>query len=138
MKIVLEGKTVEIDESTLKKLLCKGECSGEGVTEDMEGSTQEEWEDLDYVIVRSAQAGVFAGYLYERDREEVTLYQARRIWYWSGAATLSELALHGPKKPDECKFPEPLPKIEVMGVCEVIPCSQKGRKNIQNVPEWKA
>ena len=58
----------------------------------------------DYVIVRSKSAGVFAGVCSERGTE-VNIRHARRLWYWSGAASLSELSQHGVKKPDACKFP---------------------------------
>jgi hypothetical protein len=61
----------------------------------------------DYVIVRTYSAGVFAGTLRERNGKEVTLHNARRIWYWAGAASLSQLAQSGTSKPNQCKFPEP-------------------------------
>ncbi|MCF0120546.1 MAG: hypothetical protein HUJ65_02815, partial [Oscillospiraceae bacterium] len=38
------------------------------------------------------------------DKYAVELTQCRRIWYWSGAASLSQLANDGVRKPDECKF----------------------------------
>ena len=50
---------------------------------------------LKYVIVRTYSAGVFAGNLKSRDGKEVTLTNARRLWYWSGAASLSQLAVAG-------------------------------------------
>src|SRR5205807_3450752 len=52
-------------------------------------------EGMDYVIVRCEGAGVFAGYLKERKGEEATILRARRLWYWSGAASLSQLAVDG-------------------------------------------
>lgn len=45
-----------------------------------------EVKDLEYVIVRTFSAGVFAGRLLSRDGREVVLLNARRLWYWSGAA----------------------------------------------------
>ena len=36
-----------------------------------------------------------------KDGDEVELKNCRRIWYWNGAASLSELALSGVKR-DEC------------------------------------
>ena len=44
---------------------------------------------LKYVIVRTYSAGVFAGELESKNGQEVVLRNARRIWYWSGAASLS-------------------------------------------------
>lgn len=50
---------------------------------------------MHYVIVRCENAGVFAGYLESREGREVTLLKARRIWYWDGAASLSQLISNG-------------------------------------------
>ena len=66
-----------------------------------------------YVIVRTYSAGVFAGYLVSRKGKEVVLRDARRIWYWTGAATLSELAMRGTKSPGTCKFPCSVASIEL-------------------------
>jgi hypothetical protein len=66
---------------------------------------------LKYVIIRTYSAGVFAGYLESRNGKEVILRQARRLWAWYGAASLSELAVHGINEPDKCKFPVCVDKI---------------------------
>lgn len=47
------------------------------------------------VIVRTYSAGVHFGYLAKREGKEVLLTGSRRIWYWKGANTLSEIALRG-------------------------------------------
>ena len=65
----------------------------------------------DYVMVRTYSAGVFAGTLESRDGKEVVLKDARRIWYWDGAASLSELATKGTSKPTNCKFPAAVPEV---------------------------
>ena len=95
--------------------------------------------DLKYVIVRADRAGVFAGWLVDNDKDRhiVTLQSARRIWYWKGAASLSQLAMSGTSCPDECKFPEPTDRHEIHGVIEVIPCTEKARLSIQGVKVWK-
>lgn len=95
-------------------------------------------EGLEYCIIRAAQAGVFAGFLESRIDGEVFLLNARRLWYWDGAASLSELAMRGVSKPEKCKFPCPVEKIAVLGVIEVIPCTEAARKSIEEVPEWTA
>lgn len=91
---------------------------------------------LPYVIVRSGQAGVFAGWLVERDGDTVQLCESRRIYYWSGAATLSQLALDGTSKPSACKFPAPLPAHTVLGVCEIIPVTEAARLSLAAVRVW--
>lgn len=92
---------------------------------------------LKYCVVRTYSAGVFAGYLKERNGKEATLLKARRLWYWDGAASLSELAMHGVSKPENCKFPCAVEEIEVTEVIEVIPATVKARESIEGVPEWK-
>jgi hypothetical protein len=44
--------------------------------------TESKIEELPYVIVRTARAGVFAGFLKTRDGQEVTLKNSRRLWLW--------------------------------------------------------
>ena len=61
-----------------------------------------------YCMVRTYSAGVFAGTLKSRDGKEVVLNDARRIWFWDGAASLSQLATEGTTKPQNCKFPGPV------------------------------
>lgn len=100
----------------------------------------EKAKDLDglpYVIIRTYSAGVFAGYLKEKKDNEVVLLNARRIWYWSGANSLSELAVHGVTKPLECKFPCEVPEVTLLGVIEILEVSEKARNSINNVPVWK-
>lgn len=94
--------------------------------------------DGEHVLVRSRDAGVFAGRLVARTGDEVELANARRIYYWSGAATLSQLAVDGTSKPGECKFPVAVPQITVLGVCEVIPMTRKAVESLNNVPVWSA
>jgi hypothetical protein len=90
-----------------------------------------------YCMVRSTDAGVFAGTLQERTGDEVVMTNARRIWYWDGAATLSQLAQSGTSKPKECKFPEPVDEILVLGVIEIIPITPIAKTTLDAVPIWK-
>ena len=93
-----------------------------------------------YVIVRTVNAGVFAGTLecFNADKATMRLNQARRLWYWEGAASLSQLSQEGVKKPESCKFPMEVPTITLLGVIEVIPCSKIAQESIAAVPIWKA
>jgi hypothetical protein len=92
----------------------------------------------DKVLIRSRDSGVHFGTLAERNGAEVTLTNARRIWYWKGAASLSQMAMTGVSEPRECKFSVPVPSITVLGVCEVIPCPRDACENLEGVPEWTA
>lgn len=91
-----------------------------------------------HVIVRSQSAGVFAGVLESKDGSEVNLTNARRLWFWSGAASLSQLAMEGTSNPGGCKFPIAVPEITILGVIEIIPTTEKARASIDAVPVWKA
>lgn len=96
---------------------------------------------MKYVVIRADRAGVFAGYL-ESVTESVSgriaiMREARRLWYWSGAASLSQLAIDGTKKPNDCKFPEALNRIEISQVIEVIDCTSKAKESIQGVKVWQ-
>ena len=93
----------------------------------------------DKVLIRSETAGVFFGKIESKDLASgiVKMSNARRIWYWTGAASLSQLAIDGTTKPSECKFPEALALIEVCRVIEVIPCTESAVKSLNSVKIWK-
>lgn len=89
-------------------------------------------------IVRADKAGVFFGKIKERNGDEVTMTDVRRIWYWDGAASLSQLAVEGTKKPQNCKFTIYVPEMTILGVIEIIPCTDEAEASIKGVPEWRA
>ena len=89
------------------------------------------------VIVRTESAGVFFGTRAEKEGNEVNLTNCRRIWKWSGAASLSELAVNGVTNPGDCKFSVPVQSIVILGVIEIIPCEQKAIESINAVKEWR-
>ena len=92
---------------------------------------------MKYVIIRTYSAGVFAGYLASREGKEVVLNQARRLWYWDGACSLSQLAVDGVQTPANCKFPVEVEEIILTEAIEVIPATEEARKSIASVPVWE-
>ena len=90
-----------------------------------------------YYIIRCDRAGVFAGHIKKRDGREVTITNVRRLWFWSGAASLSQMAVDGVKNPQSCKFTVPVPEIVVLDAIEILACSDKAEKSIREVPVWK-
>ena len=88
-------------------------------------------------IVRSVEAGVFYGNIKEKNGNEVTMTDARCLWYWNGAASLNQLAGEGVKNPRDCKFTMSVPELTILHVCEILPCSDKAVSNIDAVPVWK-
>lgn len=88
-------------------------------------------------IIRCDRAGVFYAEIKERRGSEVDLVNARRLWYWDGAASLSQLATEGVTAPRNCKFTMIVPEMTVLGVIEIIPCTEAAVKSIDGVKEWK-
>jgi len=97
----------------------------------------EQFDGLNYVIVRTYSAGVFAGYLKDRTGQEVVLLKARRLYYWDGAATLSQLAEEGVSKPQNCKFPCEVSSVLLLQSIEILPCTEKARLSIAEVKTWQ-
>jgi len=94
-------------------------------------------EGMVYSMVRTYSAWVFAWYLESRNWKEVVLRNARRIFYWDGAASLSQLATDWTSKPENCKFPCAVDKVELMEVIEIIPITEKAKVSINSVSIWQ-
>jgi len=97
---------------------------------------KEEIEKMPYVIVRTYSAGVHAGNLEKKEGKEVVLKNSRRIWYWDGAASLSQMAVDGVSKPENCKFPCEV-DITLTEAIEIIHCTKIAEKSLKGVPVWK-
>lgn len=93
---------------------------------------------MPYQIVRTYSAGVFAGYVKSRNGQEVVMKKARRLWYWAGAASLSQLAQEGTSKPKECKFPCEVDTITLINAIEVLDVTDKAKKSIGGVDIWQS
>lgn len=109
----------------------------EYVRKDQLNQPAQKYNGMPYVIIRTYSAGVFAGYLESRNGKEVVLRDARRIWYWDGAASLSQLAVDGTSKPQNCKFPCAVDKVELTEAIEILSCTEKSKKSITEVKIWK-
>jgi hypothetical protein len=96
-----------------------------------------ELDGMPYKIVRTQSAGVIAGYIESVDGDTVKIRQARRLWYWDGAASISQMAMEGVKKPENCKFPCSVDEDIVRPWIELIPCTEQARKSIQGVKVWE-
>ena len=91
-----------------------------------------------YCMVRSKAAGVFAGTVEKVDGQTALLRNARRIWYWEGAASLSQLATDGTNAPEKCRFPCEVSEVLLFEVIEIIPITEKAAASIAGVPEWRS
>ena len=90
-----------------------------------------------YVIVRTCSAGVFAGFLENREGKVVILTNTRRLWYWAGAASLSQLAMEGTKNPQDCKFPCPVGRVILTEAIEILDTTAAAQESIERVPIWQ-
>lgn len=96
---------------------------------------------MECCIIRSYGAGVFAGYVKSKTAEangvNVVLVNSRRIWYWSGACSLSQIAVEGSKNINDCKIAMVVPYQFIANVIEIIPMSKESFKNIMGAEIWK-
>ena len=90
-----------------------------------------------YVVVRGDRSGVFAGVLKEKEGTEVVLTDCRRLWYWEGAASISQIATDGTTNPGGCKFSVTVGEIGILDTIEIIPCTEKAEKAIREVAVWQ-
>lgn len=90
------------------------------------------------VIIRTYSAGVWFGTLYQKDRNEVILYNARRMWTWwaKEGISLSAVAVNGIKQKDS-KIAEQVGSVWLEAI-EIIPCTDVAIKSIEESPNAKA
>ncbi len=88
-------------------------------------------------LVRGDSSGVFFGTVREIDGQTVIMENVRRIWYWEGANSISELATNGTAKPNDCKFTVAVPNVCILDAIEINVCTEKAIKSIESVKKWK-
>ena len=82
----------------------------------------------DFVLVRAGGAGVHFGTLEEREGQEVRLSNAKRLWSWTGALSLSEVASKGVNI-SASKISVAVEEIILPTVLEIIIVSKKSNLN---------
>lgn len=87
-------------------------------------------------MVRTNSAGVFAGKFVRSTNQICELTEARRMWRWAGAASLSQLAMEGTSNPGNCMFPCAVASIVLNGWIEIIPMTARAVESIAEVPVW--
>lgn len=91
-----------------------------------------------YVLARGDYSGLFAGTLVSHKKGLTELVNARRIWYWDGAASDCQIAKEGVKRPENCKFTVTVDSILLTDVIEIIPATKEAEDCIKKVAEWRA
>ena len=89
-------------------------------------------------IIRGDRSGVFFGEIADRNGREVTIRNCRRLWYWAGANSLSQLAAEGVRNPSRCRFTVTVDELTVLDAIELIPCTEAACASIDGVPVWKS
>ena len=110
----------------------------EYVRRDMQNTLADKVEGMIYSVVRTYSAGVHIGYIKEfgiKHPQHAVLVNSRRLHYWTGAASLSQVAMDGVG--DGSRIAVVLPIIELTDVIEIIPCSAKSAEYFKGVKEWK-
>lgn len=80
----------------------------------------------EHVVIRTYSAGVHVGTLIAIKETTVVLADARRIYKWGGAFTLSEIAVSG-LTPDASRMAVAIPRILLTQAIEVLPTSELAR-----------
>lgn len=89
-------------------------------------------------VVRTYSAGVWFGEIAEKSGNEVILKNARRMWYWHAAESisLSAVALYGINQ-DKSKIVAAVPTVWLEAI-ELIPASDKAIASIEGAPNVQA
>ena len=88
------------------------------------------------VIARIERAGVFHGTLDYIDNEIIRLKDARRIYYWNGALSVTDMAAKGITGG---KVTIRVTTVEFMSnmIVELNECSEEASKSIETIKPWK-
>lgn len=87
------------------------------------------------VLVRSYDAGVYFGTLTNVEGETCRLENVRNIWRWTGANTLSDVALYGIRGD---RVTPVVSSMVLNRVCQILPLSDKAITNLESQPVWSA
>lgn len=88
-------------------------------------------------VVRTNYAGVFFGEIKRRDGDEVTMRNVRKLWCWDGACGVEQLAADGVQNPAKCKFTVVVKEMIILGVNQILPCTDKATKSLGDVAIWR-
>ena len=97
-----------------------------------------EVDGLKYCVVRTYSAGVHIGYVKsfaEKHPQHAELINSRRLYYWSGACSLSQVAMDGVSS--DSKIAVEVPEQVLTDAIECIPCSEKAAEFFKGAKAWK-
>lgn len=94
-----------------------------------------------FYIIRANSAGVFMGKISFIEGKTIGVNSLRRLYYWSGALDVTQLAKQGVTKPNSCKFSEQLESTDLSVLTDLIefhPMTEKAVSSLNSVPAWKS
>ena len=114
------------------------EVSINGETHNLDVEPPKSTDGLPYVVIRTNSAGVHVGYMEYRNGKEVKLINSRRLHYWMGACSLSQIAIDGMKSPEKSRVAMVLPMIILTEAIEIINATESAKKVIEGAEVWKS
>jgi hypothetical protein len=93
-----------------------------------------------WYIIRATNAGVFLGKIEHLENGTAVCNSIRRLYYWSGALDVTQIASSGVSNPGNCKFSVQLTekdKSTIFGLIEFHPASEAAISSINSVKPWK-
>ena len=90
------------------------------------------------VLIRDHRAGVYVGALaaFDAAAKTATMTGARKIWYWSGAASVDGIAVRGIDRA-KSKVCAAVEQVHLLDVVQVIACTSDGAESVLGAPEWR-
>lgn len=93
-----------------------------------------------FYIIRADKAGVFLCKVIKADGNTLQVHSLRRLYRWSGALDVTQIAKEGVGAPKDCKFSVQLGDEDISVIYNVIEChtcTDKALQTINTVPAWK-
>ena len=109
------------------------------IREDVTPRVAPEVDGMKYCVIRTYSAGVHIGFVEQfmtkGNPQYIKLLKSRRLHQWSGACSLSQVAMDGVAA--DSRIAMEIPEIELTDVIEIIPCSKKSAEFFQSAKAWK-
>ena len=86
------------------------------------------------VLVRDNRAGIHVGTLESASGTACVLTDARKVWYWVGAASCHGIAAHGVKSGS--KVCPTVARVESFDAVEIVAMTDKAAKCVLGFTEW--
>lgn len=90
------------------------------------------------VLIRDHRAGVLVGTLLSFDGPSkcAALSDARKIWFWKGAAAVEGIAARGLDHAGSKVGPSVV-RVDCCDVVQMVLCTKEGAASVLTAPEWK-